>query len=132
DFDAEIFALASGDPNREKKRKRKSQDKQQSKKRRMQGCVVDSPDAESEEVSDAQEPENDNPYPLEGKYIDEDDRERLVYIPLTYATAIEREEIISQRLEEQQKLADKRMLSQLVRDQQQTDASAASDSVSKA
>jgi RNA polymerase-associated protein RTF1 len=50
-----------------------------------------------------------NPYPLEGKYKDEDDRERLLNLP-----EIEREQVLYQRSEELLRLKEKRDLAALV------------------
>ncbi|ORX39021.1 hypothetical protein BD324DRAFT_618258 [Kockovaella imperatae] len=51
-----------------------------------------------------------NPYPLEGKYIDEDDRDQLEDMP-----EIEREEILAARLEEMQKYKDSMALDAMFR-----------------
>ncbi|KAF8240544.1 plus-3-domain-containing protein [Tricholoma matsutake] len=72
---------------------------------------------------ESEEEEEEDPYPLEGKFADEGDRHRLMQM-----SEIEREEILSQRLEEKQRLKDKRMISQMVKDQR----SGESESVSKA
>jgi len=69
------------------------------------------------------EEEDSDPYPLEGKFMDEADRHKLMQM-----AEIEREEILSQRLEEKQRLKDKRMISQMVKEQRGGEG----DSVSKA
>lgn len=51
-----------------------------------------------------------NPYPLEGKYIDEDDRDRLEDMP-----EFEREAILAGRLEEMQKYKDSQQLEAMYR-----------------
>lgn len=53
-----------------------------------------------------------NPYPLEGKYKDEDDRERLLGM-----TEIEREQVFFSRAEEMQRFKEKRDLAALVHQQ---------------
>ena len=53
-----------------------------------------------------------NPYPLEGKYKDEDDRERLLSM-----TEIEREQVLFSRAEEMQRFKEKRDLAALVKQQ---------------
>lgn len=50
-------------------------------------------------------------YPLEGKYVDEDDRDRLLDLP-----EIEREEILAGRLEEQQAERDRQALEAMYRE----------------
>src|SRR5277367_227795 len=54
----------------------------------------------------------ENPYPIEGKYKNEEDRERLMSM-----AEIEREEVLYQRSEEMQRLKEKRDLAALVRTQ---------------
>jgi RNA polymerase-associated protein RTF1 len=54
----------------------------------------------------------ENPYPLEGKYKNEEDRQRLLSM-----TEIEREDVLYQRSEEVQRLKEKRDLAALVRSQ---------------
>lgn len=51
-----------------------------------------------------------NPYPLEGKYKDEEDRERLLGM-----TEIEREQVLFSRAEEMQRFKEKRDLAALVK-----------------
>ncbi|CCO27161.1 RNA polymerase-associated protein RTF1 [Rhizoctonia solani AG-1 IB] len=59
--------------------------------------------AEDEYADDPESEEDEaNPYPLEGKYADELDRQRLLEMPET-----EREDILSQRMEEMQRFQDK-------------------------
>ena len=67
--------------------------------------------ARKEETSD-DEDTFENPYPLENKYKDEADRERLLNM-----TEIEREEVLFQRGEELQRIKEKRDLAALVRAQ---------------
>ncbi|KZT28301.1 plus-3-domain-containing protein [Neolentinus lepideus HHB14362 ss-1] len=78
-----------------------------------------------EEPESEEEAEKVNPYPLEGKYKDEEDRERLLSMP-----EIEREEILAQRLEEMQRNQDKRNLEQMLRAQR--NGGVESDSVARA
>jgi len=54
----------------------------------------------------------ENPYPIEGKYKNEEDREQLMNM-----AEIEREEVLYQRSEEMQRLKEKRDLAALVRTQ---------------
>jgi RNA polymerase-associated protein RTF1 len=54
----------------------------------------------------------ENPYPLEGKYKNEEDRQLLLNM-----TEIEREDVLYQRSEEVQRLKEKRDLAALVRSQ---------------
>jgi len=51
----------------------------------------------------------DNPYPLEGKYKDEEDREKLLNM-----TEIEREQVLFARAEEMQRFKEKRDLAALL------------------
>ena len=53
-----------------------------------------------------------NPYPLEGKYKDEEDREKLLKM-----TEIEREQVLFSRAEEMQRFKEKRDLAALVKQQ---------------
>ncbi|KAM5545964.1 hypothetical protein V8D89_000090 [Ganoderma adspersum] len=103
DIDDELLELAGAT---EKKRKR-SQQNTSSKRRKAE--------TNDESASDAGQPESEedaesNPYPLEGKFIDEEDRNRLMMMP-----EFEREELIAQRQEELQRFADKRQLDQMLK-----------------
>lgn len=99
--------------------------------------------SDSEHIPESEEKDSD-PYPLDGKYKDEYDRQQLVFeLSSLHPTAnrvslvnrllqmpeVEREEILSQRLEEKQQLLDKRLLSQMV---QQQRGGGADESVAKA
>ncbi|KAJ3564397.1 hypothetical protein NP233_g8321 [Leucocoprinus birnbaumii] len=99
DLDDELLALAgAGD------KKRKKSHSSKSNKRRKED--------EDEQESVESEMEDEDPYPLEGKYKDEEDRQQLLQM-----SEIEREDILAQRLEEKQQLLDKRLLSQMVQQQ---------------
>ncbi|KAK1220627.1 RNA polymerase-associated protein rtf1 [Marasmius sp. AFHP31] len=114
DFDDELLELVEAGSEKEKKRKRtKSKSGASSKRRKASVSDDDGPESEEEE---------DDPYPLEGKYVDEADMNRLLQM-----SEVEREEILSQRAEERQRIQDKRALQQMVKDQR-----ADGDSVAKA
>jgi len=119
DFSDELLELAGAT---EKKRKRREGSSKSGAKRRKADPSMDT-------TSDADGPESEendveeNPYPLDGKYIDEYDRQRLLEMP-----EIEREEVIAQRLEELQRITDKRNLDQMLKAQKDGDG----DSVAKA
>ncbi|KDQ56696.1 hypothetical protein JAAARDRAFT_157870 [Jaapia argillacea MUCL 33604] len=119
DFSDELLELAGatdkpsghGGTTAEKKRKRRQQSSSSKPKRRKPDVESDSDDngPESEEEDESG---NVNPYPLEGKYVDEADRARL-----NQMSEVEREGIISQRLEEMQRIQDKRNLDQMLKAQ---------------
>ncbi|KAN0107257.1 hypothetical protein V8E52_010309 [Russula decolorans] len=119
DFSDELLELAGAT---EKKRKRREGSSKSEAKRRKADPSMDT-------TSDADGPESEeddieeNPYPLEGKYIDEYDRQRLLEMP-----EIEREGVIAQRLEELQRITDKRNLDQMLKARKDGDG----DSVAKA
>ncbi|KAH9972582.1 hypothetical protein BGW80DRAFT_1313604 [Lactifluus volemus] len=119
DFSDELLELAGAT---EKKRKRREGSSKGETKRRKADPGMDStsdgdgPESEEDDVEE-------NPYPLEGKYIDELDRQSLLGMP-----EIEREEVIAQRLEELQRIMDKRNLDQMVKAQKGGEG----DSVAKA
>jgi RNA polymerase-associated protein RTF1 len=117
DIDSELLALVA-DEGREKKRKRKGSSGKSGKRRKpeMGSDSEDQPESEEEET---------NLYPLEGKYIDESDRQKLLQM-----SEIEREEILSQRLEELQRAQDKKNLDAMLREQ--SGKSMDPDSVAKA
>ncbi|KAI0251556.1 hypothetical protein BJV78DRAFT_1282408 [Lactifluus subvellereus] len=119
DFSDELLELAGAT---EKKRKRREGSSKNEAKRRKADPGMDTTsdaDGPESEEDDVQE----NPYPLEGKYIDEYDRQRLLEMP-----EIEREEVIAQRLEELQRITDKRNLDQMLKAQKGGEG----DSVAKA
>ncbi|KZT51898.1 plus-3-domain-containing protein [Calocera cornea HHB12733] len=97
DLSNELLALA-GDGEADlprKKRRQSAADRNGSAKRRRPNDTTDD-DLESEE--DTVPPD---PYPLEGKYINEQDREELMDM-----NELAREEILAQRLEEKQRYED--------------------------
>ncbi|EEB92425.1 hypothetical protein MPER_09067, partial [Moniliophthora perniciosa FA553] len=132
DFDDELLELVEAGSEKEKKRKRNKSKPSSSKRRKAKQVVMTNPyfigtdGFPFHSVSDDDEPESEEeeeiPYPLEGKYIDDADRNRLMQM-----SEVEREEILAQRAEEMQRIHDKRALSQMVKDQR-----AEGDSVAKA
>ncbi|KDQ19023.1 hypothetical protein BOTBODRAFT_28502 [Botryobasidium botryosum FD-172 SS1] len=117
DLSDELLALA-GQDNKPRKKRQASASKPGASKRRKQEAIADSDDEEPESEED-----ESNPYPLEGKYKDEYDRQTLLELP-----EIEREGILSTRLEERQRLMDKLNLDRLIKSTQSQNA----ESVSKA
>ncbi|KAJ3997325.1 plus-3-domain-containing protein [Lentinula boryana] len=116
DFDDELLELVEADPSKERKRKRSGGSKAKgshSSKRRKADVSDDDPESEEEE---------DDPYPLDGKYVDETDMQRLLQLP-----EIEREDIIATRMEERQKILDKKALALLVKEQRERDRVGDSD-----
>jgi RNA polymerase-associated protein RTF1 len=108
DFSDELLELAGAT---EKKRKRREgSSKSEAKRRKAAGEIDSTSDA------DGPESEEENPYPLEGKYTDEYDRQRLLEMP-----EIEREGVLAQRLEELQRITDKRNLDQMLKAQKAGD-----------
>ncbi|KZT08127.1 plus-3-domain-containing protein [Laetiporus sulphureus 93-53] len=105
-----------------KRRKRQAHSKSSLPKRRR-------PESDNSDESDANAPESEdvqdqtNPYPLEGKYIDEADKQRLMDM-----SEIDREDILAQRQEELQRIVDKRNLEQMLKAQ----SGHGEDSVAKA
>ncbi|WVR09151.1 hypothetical protein IAU60_006213 [Kwoniella sp. DSM 27419] len=124
DLENELLGLAEDNPHRHRKR----HNSHEKSKKKSKAFIDDSDDdgeadmdLESEEDADDAYPPGGikggsssrrpakvpsrNPYPLEGKYVDEDDREALEAMP-----EIERENILASRLEEMQKFKDSQQL----------------------
>ncbi|KAG1778705.1 hypothetical protein EV702DRAFT_1091252 [Suillus placidus] len=116
DFDDELLELAGAT---EKKRKHQASSSRASAAKKRRTEVSDDSDAEDGPES---EEESEVKFPLEGKYIDESDRERLLSMP-----EIEREEILAGRQEELMRIQDKRKLHEMLQAQ-----SGDPESVSKA
>ncbi|KAI6126770.1 hypothetical protein F5141DRAFT_997060, partial [Pisolithus sp. B1] len=116
DIDDELLELAGAT---EKKRKRQSSGSKPPVIKKRNSL------SDSENEPESEEGEEMNPYPLEGKYEDEFDRERLLAMP-----EVEREAILAERLEQMQKIQDRRKLQEMIR--QQKSSSNDADSVSKA
>ncbi|KAF9781241.1 plus-3-domain-containing protein [Thelephora terrestris] len=113
DFSDELLELAGAGDSPEKKRKKRQDFSSKSSKRRK-------PDADTgDEGPGSGEGQDSNPYPLEGKYVDEADRQKLLSMP-----EIEREGILEQRLEEMQRFQDARNLDQMVKAQKGGEAEA--------
>ncbi|KAK7683685.1 hypothetical protein QCA50_013061 [Cerrena zonata] len=106
DFSDELLELAGA--TEKKRRKRQAQSK--SSKRRKADMGSDS--EQGDEPESEEDSAESNPYPIEGKYIDEEDRERLLGL-----SEIEREDILAQRQEEMQRIKMRSQLDQMVKDQ---------------
>ncbi|OWZ77420.1 RNA polymerase-associated protein RTF1 [Cryptococcus neoformans Bt85] len=112
DLENELLGLAEDDPTRHRKRHGSSD-----RSKRKSKAFIEDTDDDGEEEDMEMESEDDepalqrsrgplkNPYPLEGKYVDEADREALENLP-----EIERENILASRLEEMQKFKDSQAL----------------------
>ncbi|KAK4687631.1 RNA polymerase-associated protein RTF1, partial [Tremellales sp. Uapishka_1] len=113
DFESELLGLAEDDPGRSRKKRSHAAKKVKSKAYvdDSEGSDMDM-DLESEEgdsspvapLASTSRPKS-NPYPLEGKYINEADRDELEAMP-----EIDREEVLATRLEEMQKYKDSAQL----------------------
>ncbi|KAF8318718.1 plus-3-domain-containing protein [Clavulina sp. PMI_390] len=124
DVDEELLELAfdvdGGDsPTGGRKRAASSSIKARHAKRRKQEMLADS-DAEVD--SPESEEDDANPYPLEGKYKDERDRQKLLMMP-----EVDREAIIASRLEEKQKLVDKMNISNFLKTHRKPQGDAVDD-----
>ncbi|KAG6915157.1 hypothetical protein DXG01_012974 [Tephrocybe rancida] len=104
ELEDELLALAGVDKKR--KRPQGSHKSSSSKKRKAEMTDSEGEGPESEEG------EEEEQYLLEGKYVDEADRLRLMSLP-----EIEREDIIASRLEKLQRKHDSKMISQMVNQQ---------------
>ncbi|KAG6834706.1 hypothetical protein H0H93_007894 [Arthromyces matolae] len=101
ELEDELLALAGVDKKR--KRSQASSKSSSSKKRKADMSDSEGDGPESEEAED-----DVDPYPLEGKFIDEADR-----LSLMEMNEIKRENIIANRVEEKQRRHDKRVVSQM-------------------
>lgn len=119
DIDDELLELAGAT---ERKRKKRQAEGSKSSKRRK-ASSSDDEDSDAEQPESEEEDAEANPYPLEGKYVDEADRQRLLELP-----EIEREDILAERQEEMQRIQDKRNLDQMLKAQ----SGRGDDTVSKA
>ncbi|KAH7919395.1 plus-3-domain-containing protein [Leucogyrophana mollusca] len=119
DFSDELLELA-GATEKKRRKRQTSSSKPSAAKKRKTNVSVDS-DSEPELESEQEEA---NPYPLDGKYIDEADREELLS-----KSEIEREEILAQRSEEMQRIQDKRNLDAMLKAQKERPGD--SDSIAK-
>ncbi|KAH6910707.1 hypothetical protein BKA70DRAFT_1271306 [Coprinopsis sp. MPI-PUGE-AT-0042] len=104
DIDDELLALAGDSEGRRKKSKQSSSRKRKSVESDSERDVESEEDADSDSGSD--------PYPFEGKYVDEEDKQRLLEMP-----EIRREEILAERIEAKQRLQEKQVLAQMVKQQ---------------
>lgn len=104
DIDDELLALAGDSEGRRKKSKQSSSRKRKNAHSDSDRDIKSEEEDESDNVSD--------PYPFEGKYVDEEDKQRLLEMP-----EIRREEILAERIEEKQRLQEKQVLAQMVKQQ---------------
>ncbi|KAJ3474574.1 hypothetical protein NLI96_g12382 [Meripilus lineatus] len=109
DFSDELLELAGAT---EKKRRKRQAGKTGGSKKRKSGQSMDSDSGDMQPESEDGDVSKMNPYPLEDKYIDEADRQRLLSM-----NEIDREEILAQRQDEQNQIKVKHQLDQMVKDQ---------------
>ncbi|CCM01841.1 uncharacterized protein FIBRA_03911 [Fibroporia radiculosa] len=107
DISDELLELAGA--TEKKRKKRQAESKSGSKRRKADINVDDSDDNMPESEEEGNET---NPYPLDGKFVNEADRNRLMQM-----SEIEREDILAQRQEEMQRIQDKRNLDQMLQAQ---------------
>ncbi|KAF8625072.1 hypothetical protein AX15_005554 [Amanita polypyramis BW_CC] len=114
DIDDELLALATEDSDKKRKRRQSGGSGStggntgggnKRRKADISRNSYDTPESEEEQSSP-------DPYPLEGKYKDEEDRQWLMALP-----EIERERILADRADQKQQQEDEKILSQMVRDQ---------------
>ncbi|KAF8743558.1 hypothetical protein AX14_002107 [Amanita brunnescens Koide BX004] len=114
DIDDELLALATEDSDKKRKRRQSAGGAGTSAaagggiKRRKADASRNSYDTPESEEDEA----NPDPYPLEGKYKDEDDRQTLMAM-----SEVDRERILADRADHKQLLEDEKILSQMVREQ---------------
>lgn len=131
DLEDDLLALAGGDSGSEldvplqrsrdsdqsRKRPRNDDESEQEEDAEDDGEFdendVEMEDAEDEEEDDDQEAELVNPYPLEGKYKDEDDRQLLLDMD-----EIEREQTLFERSQEMDRFNERKYLQQRMKQQQ--------------
>ncbi|KAG6333784.1 hypothetical protein ID866_5310 [Astraeus odoratus] len=106
DIDDELLELAGQGTEKKRKRQAPGLKLSATKKRKSNSS------SDSENEPESEEGEEGNPYPLEAKYEDEADRERLLAM-----SEIEREAILADRLERMQKIQDRRKLQEMIRQQ---------------
>ncbi|TFK29461.1 hypothetical protein FA15DRAFT_582199 [Coprinopsis marcescibilis] len=116
DFETQLLELAGASDRKSKKSKSKSDRKRKSDSDK---------DIESEE--DLEDEEMSDPYPYEGQYVDEEDKQKLLSLP-----EIKREGILAERNEEKQRLQEKQVLAQMVRQQRSGGGGADDDTVARA
>ncbi|TDL27841.1 plus-3-domain-containing protein [Rickenella mellea] len=118
DFSDELLELAGATEKKRKSKSAKASGSGSNKRRKAELTSLESTDNEPESEED-----DSNPYPLEGKYTDEADRQKLLEM-----SEIDREDVLAQRQEELQRIQDKRNLDQMLKAQR----GEIDDSVSKA
>ncbi|KAH8833737.1 hypothetical protein DL96DRAFT_458849 [Flagelloscypha sp. PMI_526] len=102
DFELDDELLALTEPNTHKRKRSRDKSSKSSRSKRAKHDMSGSEDEALESEDDM------NPYPLEGKYKDEEDREHLLEMP-----EIEREQILADRAEELQKIEDRKEIRRL-------------------
>ncbi|VDB87123.1 unnamed protein product [Peniophora sp. CBMAI 1063] len=114
DLDDELLALAGDEEHKESKKRKSAKQGSSSKMKRRRA------EDESDEESPAGNKETgpswqemlaayERKYPLEGLYVDDEERDRLLQM-----TEFEREDILTQRRDEKQKIDDKRQLESIL------------------
>ncbi|KAF7292729.1 Plus3 domain-containing protein [Mycena indigotica] len=116
ELDEELLELVDGGSERpvSRKRPRDSSGKSSNKKRKTADSDAEPESEDDDDARGSSRPRNANTseegdkYPLEGKYIDEADREELLG-----KTEIEREQILAARLDEVERIRDRKHLDKL-------------------
>ncbi|KAJ7173056.1 plus-3-domain-containing protein [Mycena crocata] len=110
ELDDELLELVGGaSSDKEKQTRKRSRDASASGKGKASSKSKKRKLADSENEPESEEgDESDELYPLEGKYLDEEDREVLLG-----KTEIEREEILAARLDEMERIRDRKHVDKL-------------------
>lgn len=124
DLEDDLLALAGAGSDEEEQQKYDSaSDSDVPLKRKNKGGASDAKrrkvSSEEEDEEDEEEEEEEqltNPYPLEGKYKDEDDRDELLELD-----EMEREQILFERTQEMEKYNERKYLAQRMKQQKQTE-----------
>ncbi|KAJ6624731.1 hypothetical protein B0H10DRAFT_2005859 [Mycena sp. CBHHK59/15] len=110
ELDDELLELVGASSDKEKQTRKRPRDaasgksKASSKKSKKRKLAADSDNEPESEDSDG----SDTLYPLEGKYIDEADRAELLQ-----KTEVEREEILTARLDDKERIRDRKYVEKL-------------------
>ncbi|KAJ7216412.1 plus-3-domain-containing protein [Mycena pura] len=122
ELDDELLELVDGTPDKEKQSRKRARDSSSAKAKSSKKRKVADSDDDPESEEGHEEDEEPELFPLEGKYVDEADREDLLS-----KTEIEREEILATRMDQVERIRDRKHIDKLRAQQLATLAAAESE-----
>ncbi|KAM0748359.1 plus-3-domain-containing protein [Meredithblackwellia eburnea MCA 4105] len=122
DIDDDLLALAEGTSSSKRKSSKSTSDDDAPPPSKRQTKKQQQPDSDDDDDDDSDDDHAYSKYPLEGKFIDEQDRARILAMP-----ELDRENILGERADELNQAATRRSLRRMVRAKERAEGVYADD-----